>query len=214
MKIKYLLIELILLFVISEVEAQEPGFIGGLLFNFNGIQVEGEKEQFWGSSNGQIWGAGGISAGAFVKHNFKKKLYGVFELRYIQKGSIYEFSNQYGNKALELLKLHYMEIPLLIGYNLSSIQKPVYLETGLAFSNRFNSKMAFNKLIERTNTPNADYFKNNDFSFIINCKFPINRKKNLLLGVRTEYSIFSIHEYYNLHNWDYGVEFNYLIFTR
>lgn len=215
MKITCLLVGFIILISGSSIlNAQSPGFIGGLLLNFNGIQIEGEKEQYWNSTNGGIAGAGGISVGAFVKREILKNVYGIFELRYIQKGSIYEFSNQYGNKTLELLKLHYMEIPVLIGFNLRAKKKPVYFETGLAFSRMFKSKLAFSKLVERIKTPNADKFKNNDFSLIADIKFPINCRQNLLLGFRAEYSLFSIHEYYKLHNLDYGVELNYLIFSK
>ena len=211
MKFKYLLIKLILLLTFSGVKAQEPGFIGGLILNFNGIQIEGQNEQFWSSITGEIWGGGGVSAGGFVKREFSDKVYGVFELRFIQKGSIYKFANQYGNKALELLKLHYVEVPVLAGFKVHSKQKPIFIESGLAYSKLIRSETAFNKLVERTDTPNAGQFKSIDISAVADVKFPVNRKQNLLIGGRVEYSVFSIHKYYNLHNLDYGIELNYLM---
>jgi hypothetical protein len=74
--------------------------------------------------------------------------------------------------------------------------------------------MKFRQLIERVKTPNAEYFKDNDFPWVLNLKFALNRRNNLLLGFRTEYSLFTIHKYYNLHNLDYGVELDYLILGR
>ena len=213
MKINLLPIGIFLLCsALSNLEAQNSDFIGGLLLNFNGIQVEGQKKQFWDSPNNDIGGTGGSSFGIFVKREFQEKWYGVLELRYMQKGSIYEFANQYGNRALEVLRLNYMELPVLVGYKFPKKRKPVYVETGLAYSRLFKSELKFRKLVERIKTPNAEYFKNDDFSWVVDLKFAINHKNNLLLGFRTEYSLLSIHKYYKLHNLDYGVELDYLLY--
>ncbi|NQU85061.1 MAG: outer membrane beta-barrel protein [Mariniphaga sp.] len=175
MKIKLLLIDfVILLSFLSNLKAQNSDFVGGLLLNFNGIQIEGEKEQYWDSTNGSIGGAGGTSVGAFVKREFNKNWYGVFELRFIQKGSIYEFANQFGNRALELLRLNYMEIPVLVGYEISTNKKPIYFEAGLAYSRMFKSDLKFQKLIERFKTPNVENYKNSDISLIADLKFLLN----------------------------------------
>jgi hypothetical protein len=215
MKITYIIIAFLLLgSTLSKLKGQNPNFIGGILLNFNGIQVEGEKQQFWDSPNNKIGGTGGSSIGIFVKREFTEQVYGVLELRYIQKGSIYEFANQYGNRALEVLRINYMELPLLIGYKFQKKRKPVYFEIGLAYSRMFKSEMKFGKLVERIKTPNAEFFKENDFSWVLDLKFPVTRRNNLVLGFRTEYSLFTIHKYYNLHNLDYGVELDYLIFGR
>jgi len=206
---------IILLFFASTsltLKAQNPNFIGGLLLNFNGIEIKGQNVQFWDSSNGTIWGTGGSSVGIFVKREFTEQVYGVIELRYIQKGSIYEFANQYGNRALEVLRLGYIELPLLVGYKFIKKKKHIYAETGLAYSRLFKSEMKFGELVERIKTPGASNFKNDDLSWVADLKFAITRKNNLLLGLRTEYSLFSIHRNYNIHNFDYGVELDYLIF--
>lgn len=191
-------------------KAQNPNFIGGVLLNLNGIQIEGEKEQYWDSSNGTIWGTGGISAGIFVKRDLTEKVYGVMELRYIQKGSLYEFADQNGSRALESLRLDYMELPVLVGFKFMRKRKPIFFEAGLAYSRLFKPEMRFKKLVERVKTPNVDNFKNNDFSIVADLKLALTRKDNLLLGFRTEYSLFPIHKNYKLHNLDYGVELNYL----
>ena len=78
----------------------------------------------------------------------------------------------------------------------------------------FRSKTTFNKLLERIKTPDADKFENDDYSLIAGMKFPLNRKQNLLLGLRTEYSLFSVHKDYKLYNFNYGIEINYLIFSN
>lgn len=168
---------------------------------------------YWSGSNGTIWGTGGLSAGGYVKRNFSDHIYASLELRYIRKGSLYEFITDEGLRVYENLKLNYIELPVLIGYTFRPYKKYRLFETGLAISKLFSSELELNEFSQRTGTPEAADFKEWDFSWLASAKFPLNRRKgdNLLFGIRAEYSILSIHQHYNLHNFVYGIQIEFLL---
>lgn len=211
--IKTILI-LFILTVYIQTQAQEHVFRPGIIINFNGIHIEGDNDLFWDNTDGSIFGGGGVSFGAFVTYDSFKKLIGTLEIRYIRKGSIYDFKNSFGQRDFEELKLHYIEMPLLIGINGKIKNAETVLETGFGFSRLINSKILFDDLTERSRTPSTLGFKKYDISWIADLKFRIGKNKSFLLGGRFEYSIFSIHNYYNLHNMNYGIELNYYLFNN
>lgn len=198
--------------------AQQNRFTAGVLLNINGIELNGNTSRFWNSSHSttRIDGTLGFSAGLFVKREFTGKIFSTLELRYISKGSIYEFINRYGGYSAETLFLKYLEIPVLAGYPIKVNKRTCFLETGLAFAKMISTNMHANELTGRTGTPHADDFKNTDISWIGSMKFPLIRKwqENFLFGVRVSRSILSIHKYYHLYNFDYGIEINYLFNYR
>lgn len=192
---------------------QNNKFNAGILFNANGIQIEGQDVDYWNGSNGKVWGTGGLSAGGYIKRDLSDHVYASLELRYIRKGSIYEFINDDGMHAYENLKLNYIELPVLFGYTLRPYKKYRLFETGFAISKLFSSELTLNELHQRKETPEASDFKEWDLSWVGSAKFPLNRRKgdNLLFGLRVEYSILSIHEYYKLHNFVYGIQIEFLL---
>lgn len=194
--------------------AQEHVFRPGIFVNLNGIQIEGDNDIYWDSSYGKIWGTGGISYGAFVTYDRFKKIVGTLELRYIRKGSLYEFTNEFGQRDFENLKLKYLEMPILMGFKSNTRKHEFLIETGIACAMLINPELLYDELTERIKTPNAGDFKKFDLSWIADLKFHIDKNKNLLLGFRFEYSILSVHKFYNLHNMNYGVELNYFLFKN
>jgi hypothetical protein len=184
------------------------------LLNFNGIEFKGNTVQYWTSSNQttRIGGTLGLSAGLFVKHEFTNKIFSTLELRYIKKSSIYEFISQYSTPEFQSVSLKYVEIPLLFGYKIKSYKRTSNIESGFAFAKLISSNIEENDLSPRMGTPNTKNFKKNDFSWITNLKFPLVRKckENFLFGLRVSRSILSIHEYYKIYNFDYGIELNYV----
>ena len=154
-----------------------------------------------------------MSAGGYVKRNFSDHIYTSLELRYVRKGSLYEYLDEYGLRVYENLKLNYIEMPLLFAYVFRPHKKYRLFETGFAIAKLFSSELALNEFSQRTETPEASDFKEWDFSWVGSAKFPLNRKKgdNLLFGLRAEYSILSIHQYYNLHNFVYGIQIEFLL---
>ena len=188
-------------------------FIGGIFFSANGMHIVGDDDAFWQNSNGKIWGGGGLSTGLSVKHYLGKKYYLNLELRYIQKGSVYEYLNQYASQSFELLRLNYMELPVSIGYKLKTDKNDYFIETGFAYAKLFLSKVKMNEFAYRTGITNAESFKNYDISWFSSFKFPLNKKgnQNLLFGLRFSHSLFTIHEYYKLKNMVYGLQIDYML---
>ena len=210
------MLKLAILCVISFVNVSifcQPGrFIGGIFFNANGIQVEGDNQIYWKNSNGKIWGGGGLSAGLSVKHYLHKKYYLNLELRYIQKGSVYEYINQYATQSFDVLRLNYLELPVSFGYRLKTDKRNYFIETGFAYGKLFSSKVKINEFAYRTGASNAEYFKDYDISWFSCFKFPLNKKgkDNLLFGLRFSHSLLTIHEYYKLMNMVYGLQMDYI----
>lgn len=196
------------------VNAQQSRFSGGLLLNINGIELKGKDEaHYWNAnrSGKEIGGTMGVSAGLFVKHDITKKFFSTMELRYISKGSIYGFTSLVSTQSFETLYLNYIELPVLIGYKIKPAIRTWYFESGLAYAILISSNIEANDLVNRIGTPNANSFKETDISWMGSLKFPLVRKwkEHLLLGLRVSRSIISIHNYYKLYNFDYGVEINY-----
>lgn len=190
--------------------AQNKEFTTGIFAGFYGIHIEGDIDYMYSLTDGNIWGTGGLSFGFNVRHYFSDHIYGAFDLRYIQKGSIFEFLNPYGLPAYVTIKLHYIEIPILAGFKINLKKKYLLAETGLAYGRMFSSKMSVSEYYSWDPSSKMAEFKKNDFSWVANIKYPVIRSKKLLVGFRFSYSLASIHKVYNLHNMDYGVEVYYL----
>jgi hypothetical protein len=211
--VKKAALSILFIFLFFYVNAQRNRFIGGILFDLNGIGLLGNTGQFWHSStenDGE--GHGGISYGIFVKREFTKTIYLTFELRYSTKGSIYGFTSQYGTPAGEALYLNYIELPVLFGYKFKPNKKTYYLDCGFEFSKLIYSKIEANDQLSRIGTPGIKDFKKTDISYCCSLKFPLIRKwqENFLSGIRVTRSIRSIHKYCKIYNFEYGIEFNYV----
>jgi hypothetical protein len=192
---------------------QPRNFIGGMFFCANGVQIEGgNSSNYWYNSNGSIFGGGGLSTGLSVKHYLKNWYYFNIDLRYIQKGSLFTYFDQNTSQYTEFLRLNYMEIPISFGYQLNTKKTKYFIESGFAYAKLFSSKGNINEFVNRYGNINAEYFKDYDISWFSSLKTPVNRKskKNLLLGLRFSYSLFTIHEYYDLKNMVYGLQLDYI----
>lgn len=191
---------------------QPHHFIGGIFFNANGIHLEGDNDIYWQNSNGIMLGAGGLSTGLSVKHYLHKKYYINLEIRYIQKGSVYEYVNPYTTRNFEFLRLNYMELPVSIGYKLQTYKINFFIESGFAYAKLFSSKVKINEYAYLTGISNAEFFKDYDISWFTCFKYPLNKKgkENLLFGLRFSYSLFTIHEYDKLKNMVYGLQMDYI----
>ena len=190
--------------------AQNKEFTTGIFAGFYGIHIEGDIDYMYSPTQGNIWGTGGLSFGFNVRYFFSDHIYGTFDLRYIQKGSIFEFLNPYGLPAYVTIKLNYIEIPILAGFKINLKKKYLLAETGFAYGRMFSSKMSVSEFYSWDPSSKMVEFKKNDFSWVANIKYPVIRSKKLLVGFRFSYSLASIHKVYNLHNMDYGVEVYYL----
>lgn len=199
----------VFILITSLVFAQNKAFDAGIFLGLNGIHIEGQNEVLYNSSDGKIWGAGGISAGLSVKRNFSKSFYWAFNLQYIRKGSVYEFVNTYGRPDFELIKLDYAELPFFIGYRKALKKRFMYLQMGASVAKLLNSKKIISAFNYGRDVSMFDNFKDFDHSVIAAFKISSNRKERLMYGFRVERSFLSIHEVYKLYNFDYGIELSY-----
>jgi len=196
--------------MVSVTISQNREFIVGGMVGFYGIHIEGDIADMYSDSNGTFWGTGGLSLGLNVKHNFSKSIYGAFEIRYIRKGSLYEFISNVGTQAYESIRLDYIELPLLFGFKINLKKKYLLAETGFAYARLINSRMLVSELNRWDYSEKLNHFKQNDLSWVANIKYPIIKSEKFLLGFRFTYSLLSIHSIYKLYNMDYGVELYYL----
>ncbi len=206
---------LVILLLPQKLCAQKLSFEGGVIWGIYGVDITGEKERYWGDDYKKS-GIIGISAGPFVKCNFSHDLYGVLELRYIQKGTTFGFINDYFTQSFESIRINYIEIPVLFGSRniilTSSGKTDFNFETGISFARLFSSSLKNLDLTKRWATPSLDGFRNYDVSWVAQVKFPIQwvKANRLLIGFRIERSLISIHTMFKLYNFDYGLELNYL----
>lgn len=189
---------------------QPNNFVGGMFLNFNGIDLVGGNDIYWQETNGYIGGAIGFSTGLSVNQYLHEKYYLNFEIRYIQKGSVYEYLIQDNTRLLEVLRLNYIEVPISIGRKFNIYKRDIFIESGFAYAKLFSSENKINEYAMLTNITNAESFKDTDISWFTCVKFPINKIENkILLGLRFSYSLFTIHEYDKLKNMVYGLQIDY-----
>ncbi len=195
---------------------QSNYFNGGVFFNVNGIHLEGNNDIFWQNSNGKAFGAGGLSAGISTYRYLNQKYYLNLEIRFIQKGSVYEYFIQDDTRFFEVLRLNYIEIPISLGYRFKVYKKDLFMESGFAYAKLFLSEKNINKYAKLTQISNAEFFKDSDISWFTCVKYSLNKTKRnkLVLGLRFSHSLFTIHEYDNLHNMVYGLQIDYKFNTE
>ncbi len=85
-------------------------FSGGMIAGMSVSQVDGDS---YGGYN-----KAGLVLGAFVRRDFKKKMSGQIELKYIGKGSTSGNPKDYNYTKLYDLRLHYIVIPVLFQYEI------------------------------------------------------------------------------------------------
>jgi hypothetical protein len=82
--------------------------------------------------NLSVFGAGGIHLGAQMKVSFDKNLYFIPQMQYAYKNFTVEYNNT--DTASLQMKLHYLEIPLLLEYNLVKENKGFFFQFGPSMS--------------------------------------------------------------------------------
>jgi hypothetical protein len=191
--------------------AQSNKFVASIFINANGIEMQGETNKFWQNVDGTVWGGLGSSLGVNVKKNILKNRFLKFEIRYIQKGSVYDYVNEYASRSVDLFKVNYIEIPLTFGIAFPHNKKVKSLEAGLSLARMFSSRSQITKLSGRSYQANAENFNDFDTSLIALMQFPAFTKhtNHLSVGIRCAYSLSSMHEFYTLRHLVYGVQLDY-----
>jgi len=172
-----------------------PGIFAGL----NGIQIAGDKEEKWGT--------GGVTAGVFVKSKISKRISIQLEFRYIQKGSIHPYVNEYGLQDWEVLRFHYVELPLLLNYALQKKSNFLFIQGGFAYAYLFNKTFSKTRMTDLSPDAYINNYKNSDYSWIIGLGYAISKGKlrNFSFLFRYSRSLVSIHQYLKQYNVVYGI---------
>ncbi len=205
--------QLIILFVSINAfgYAQSEKFVAGVMMNVNGIELQGQTDLLWKNVDGTVWGGLGSSFGIHVSKEFRKHYFVKFEIRYIQKGSVYEYVNEFASQKIDMFKLNYIETPLSFGLLFPQSKKIASLEAGLSVARMFSSKTQIDEITSRSYQPITALFKDFDYSVFALMQFPVFTKhtKNVQFGLRCAYSLGSIHDYYKLRHFVYGLQLEY-----
>ena len=202
---KALITFILILFISNPLLSQESIFSGGILAGLNGIQIAGDKEEKWGT--------GGVTAGVFVSSKIAKRISVQLEISYIQKGSIHPYVNDYGLQDWEVLRFHYVELPLILNYALQKKTNFLFIQGGFAYAYLFNKTFSKTRMNDLSPEAYINYYKNTDYSWIISFGYDINKGKlrNFSFMFRYSRSMVSIHQYLKQYNVVYGIMVLYTI---
>ena len=107
---------LYLLGITTYVQAQS--FKAGISSGISASQISGDTHGGFNKA--------GFTGGGFVKYDFNETYSGQFEINYIQKGARKNIQPDKGDYGFYLLRLNYIEIPVLVKY----IHKQFIFEAG------------------------------------------------------------------------------------
>ena len=150
-------------------------FNGGILGGINATQVFGDQ---WSGPN-----KAGLYLGAFVNRYFSNRSSLQLELDYIQKGSRKNPDASTGNYSTYLLRLNYIEMPVLYKYDFA---EKGTLETGLSLGVLVHSYEEADGSTEVA----GEEFDKIDFSFNLGAYYTII--KNFRINIRLAHSIIPI----------------------
>lgn len=160
-----------ILICVIAINAQAQNFGGGIILGLSTSQVSGDK---LGGFN-----KAGILIGGFVDLQLSNTIKGQMEMTFIQKGSNNPKMNENG---ITDISLSYVEIPLLLKYQQSSI---IAIEGGIETA--FLISSFDNDIYGKLSSNNTREFNRTDISLFIGIDYSINPK--LILNSRISNSI-------------------------
>ncbi|MFB6305890.1 MAG: porin family protein [Flavobacteriales bacterium] len=149
----------------------QAGAIGGM----TGTQISGDGL----SGFNKI----GLIGGIFTNHQLSDKFYGEMEIIFFQKGSRKTANPKQGDFTRYLLRLNYVEVPLLIQYK----EEKFTFETGPSFGRLISRKEKVNG-VDYTNETQS--FKDFEISWNFGINYALN--ENFLLEARFNNSISAV----------------------
>lgn len=173
---------LLVLFLGVNLSAQE--FFGGLILG-------GDVSQIGGDARGG-YNKLGLVGGAFAGLKLSEDLDVQMELKYIQKGS---YSTDVENRPVFdpfLIKLDYIDMPIVFAYNLNKINindinmKWLKLELGVSFDVLLKARQEIQGVVVQASDP----WKRVAFNTVVGVR--VNVKENLEIGIRAIDSMTSI----------------------
>jgi len=185
----YIKLSIVFIITICSLSIYSQDFNGGVLGGINATQVFGDN--FSGPNKA------GLYLGVYVNRYFSKRSSIQLELDYIQKGSRKNPDGSTGDYDTYLLRLNYIELPVLYKYDFS---EKATLETGLSLGVLVHSYEESNGSTEVS----GDDFSSVDFSF--NLGFYYTLVKNLRINMRLSNSILPIrpHASGQTYRWNKG----------
>lgn len=173
---------LLVLFLGVNLSAQE--FFGGLILGGDVSQVGGDARGGYNKL--------GLVGGAFAGLKLSEDLDVQMELKYIQKGS---YSTDVENRPVFdpfLIKLDYIDMPIVFAYNLNKINindinmKWLKLELGVSFDVLLKARQEIQGVVVQASDP----WKSVVFNTVVGVR--VNVKENLEIGIRAIDSMTSI----------------------
>lgn len=175
---KILLLLLCFACISNLTHAQE--FYGGILGGINGTQIEGD------ASSGYL--KLGLSGGVWFQREISDNLFWGAEIKFIQKGSRKIPSYKHQNFDIIIIRLDYIEMPVVFGYT----YKDYGFFAGLSYNQLVHKRQLFNGEDQPIDITNWE------LGILAGIKFQlqllINRTwaENFTLDTRLQYSAFSI----------------------
>ena len=157
-------------------------FKTGVVFGVNGAKIDGDGygPNFKGFN--KLGANAGLRTWVVVHPNWQPGL----ELLFTQKGS-FKRANEFGVGQFKYI-VDYVQVPVMVSY---VIEKRVQAYTGLAYSRLIRSKTFINGVEEDLV---AQYFKKNDFNFLIGGSVYLDQKKHWVADLRYEISLLDMYD--------------------
>lgn len=174
--IRRILIFSVTFLLFFELSAQE--FNAGVQIGMTGTQVTGDSYQGFNKA--------GLFGGFFVNRPIGRLGEGQLEINFIQKGSRKNAKPSDGIYTSYLLRLNYVEVPIMYKFN---IVKGLKVEVGLMFAYLINWRQ-FDENGEFFKNPGVPDFKDFDFSGFAGLNYKINEYWGF--SFRYSYSILAI----------------------
>jgi hypothetical protein len=153
--------------LLGSLSANSQYFFGGLQAGINGTQIWGDKMKGFNK--------GGLIAGVFIDFPVSKKAFLTMEMNYTEKGSRSKDGTMQTAGTWTLVKVSYLEVPLLINYKLS---EKADLNIGLSYGIKVGHKYTDSLGIEN---PAFDPFRNYDFEMCGGGNYRLGDKFKLTL---------------------------------
>ncbi len=173
--VKFLVVAI---FIISSIKACSQEFNAGMQLGITATQLTGDQLAGYNKA--------GLFGGFFVNRPLGKLGDGQLEINFIQKGSRKNAHPDKGDYTSYLLRLNYIEIPLMYRFRINDFLK---IETGLMYAYLINHK-EFDIQGEVVPDPSVPTFKKSDFSILVGINYRINT--HLAFSLRYSYSILAI----------------------
>ncbi|MFI5218688.1 MAG: outer membrane beta-barrel protein [Bacteroidia bacterium] len=189
---KRLLIALFFLFEFANCFSQR--FNSGIVAGLTATQVSGDDLQGFDKP--------GLQVGALVSAEMSQKFDLSFQILYTQKGSKRKSNVEQGDFQYYLLKLNYIEVPLLFTYKSS---KKVHIESGISYGYLASSSEEDETGVI-SDIPDRKKFKNYELGFLIGMNYMLF--ENFYLNLQATNSILPVREYepgtYKIHRDQYN----------